>query len=341
MADLLRVEGIYSQGFGMLSKKIMRDRRIHVIAKSIYAYIITYAGAGETAFPGREMICSDLGINKNTYTKYLGQLKDYDYVRIEQSVGEKGTFGNNIFTIVSIPAFPENEIHPNWQKEKENAKLKNKTVSQEIGHGNTTEQDVQPCPISPYTVKWDTNNNNIFNNNNIYNNNNDLDTNYLLDNNEAAQEQEKVVVVVENTPEQKPEKEPLVSEVREALCEIDPELVDESHVEIWKKYEPEKILQAVAVLKQQKQVESVTGFLIKALENGWKPGKVYKGRASPNKVRICISKLNELLGEDSSGFIKAKAEQIRQVFEEHPEQAIVKIKKMFDNYKKYKDLYLS
>lgn len=293
MGDILKVQGIYANGYGILSKMVMRDKRLHIIARAIYSYIATYAGAGETAFPGRDLICKDLGINKNTYTKYLGQLKDYDYIRIEQSVGEKGTFGNNIFTIVSVPVFPENEIHPNWQKEK--AKLNYNTVSQEIGHGDTIEEDIQPCPNSPYTVKWDTNNNNIFNNNNI---NNNIDTNTNSVN--IGDSENGSVVVVKNAQQDQPgykneTAQPesngeavfsLSEELKARMAALDESLLSPAWLEIIKDYNCHQIEKALEVVSQQKAVKNVGGLFRAALEEGWQPGKEIKKsiRAGPKQV---------------------------------------------------------
>ena len=61
----------------MVGKYVMQDRELHVIAKAIYSYVCTF---GNGAFPGRDKICYDLQINKNTYAKYMKQLVDYGYI---------------------------------------------------------------------------------------------------------------------------------------------------------------------------------------------------------------------------------------------------------------------
>lgn len=101
--DLLRVEGIMSQGFGLSPKIVMRDQRLSIEAKAIYSYIVSFAGGGNQSFPGRDMMVEELGISVKRYYKHLQLLIDCDYLRIEREKGENGMFGRNIYTIVANP----------------------------------------------------------------------------------------------------------------------------------------------------------------------------------------------------------------------------------------------
>lgn len=55
---------IFCCGYGKVGTYVMEDPDLHLIAKAIYAYLCAY---GDTNFLGREQICYDLKINKNTY----------------------------------------------------------------------------------------------------------------------------------------------------------------------------------------------------------------------------------------------------------------------------------
>lgn len=63
--DKLIVEGINSQGYGIMPKMIMQDKRLTIESKAIYAYLVSYAGVGTSAFPGLKRILSDLCISEN------------------------------------------------------------------------------------------------------------------------------------------------------------------------------------------------------------------------------------------------------------------------------------
>lgn len=99
--DKIVVQGINSKGFGIIPKLVMQDRRLNIQAKAIYAYLCSYAGNGETAFPSRDKILFDLCINKDTYQKYLKQLKDYGYIKV-QKVRKDGRFIRNLFILMQI-----------------------------------------------------------------------------------------------------------------------------------------------------------------------------------------------------------------------------------------------
>ncbi|MFV0518567.1 MAG: helix-turn-helix domain-containing protein [Aminipila sp.] len=103
VADILRVEGIMAQGYGLNPKIVMRDKRLTTTAKAIYAYISSFAGAGNQAFPNRDLMIEELQINKNTYYKHMKILTDTDYIRIERTKGANGVFDKNIYIIVALP----------------------------------------------------------------------------------------------------------------------------------------------------------------------------------------------------------------------------------------------
>lgn len=102
LVDVLRVEGVNAQGFGSVPKVVMKDRRLPIQAKAIYAYFCSYAGSGNRAFPGRATIIKDLGVTKDTYYKYLDVLKKHDYLRVGQTRGT-GKYRRNVYILVSNP----------------------------------------------------------------------------------------------------------------------------------------------------------------------------------------------------------------------------------------------
>lgn len=110
MSDKLRIEGVNCQGFGIIPKLVMRDRMLSCGAKALYAYVCSYAGNGDTAWPGRELIIRDLNISKNTYNSYLNELKESDYIRTKQERSKTGIFMHNIFILVSSPVIPGTKI---------------------------------------------------------------------------------------------------------------------------------------------------------------------------------------------------------------------------------------
>lgn len=80
MGDIITEASIYSKGFGIISKLVMQDRDLSITAKAIYAYLASYLGNGDSCFPSRDRVCSDLGIGKDTFRKHIASLIDKGYV---------------------------------------------------------------------------------------------------------------------------------------------------------------------------------------------------------------------------------------------------------------------
>ena len=107
--NILEVEGINAQRFGMIAKMVMLDQRLTIEAKAIYSYFCSYAGGGSTAFPSVSKIVYDLKISKDRYYKHFKLLVECGYITIRQTK-DKGKFANNIYRIMSNPvSCPQNE----------------------------------------------------------------------------------------------------------------------------------------------------------------------------------------------------------------------------------------
>ena len=107
--NILEVEGINAQGFGMIAKMVMLDQRLTIEAKAIYSYFCSYAGGGSTAFPSVSKIVYDLKISKDRYYKHFKLLVECGYISVRENK-DKGKFANNIYRIMSNPvSCPQNE----------------------------------------------------------------------------------------------------------------------------------------------------------------------------------------------------------------------------------------
>ena len=151
-------KSILDRGYGMVGKYVMQDRELHVIAKAIYSYVCTF---GNGAFPGRDKICYDLQINKNTYAKYMKQLVDYGYITVIQSRSGNQKFSRNTY---EINLDPQRVLKLRAEKveQPEESTLDRPiedAVSHEIGHGENIAEPSRPTSWD--TVKTDTNNTSV------------------------------------------------------------------------------------------------------------------------------------------------------------------------------------
>ena len=97
-SDILKVVGVNSRGYGNIPKLVMQDRRLTPEAKCIYAYFASYAGMGDSAFPGVSKIMYDLCMGNNRYYKHFKLLTDYGYVTVQQAKQE-GKFSHNVYIL--------------------------------------------------------------------------------------------------------------------------------------------------------------------------------------------------------------------------------------------------
>ena len=99
----------YKTGFGIVPKNMMQDPDLSIEAKAIFTYIACYANNERMAFPSRDLICHHLGISKNRYTKYMGELKDKGYIEVTQ-VKEGNKFAHNVYRLISCPQNRDTQI---------------------------------------------------------------------------------------------------------------------------------------------------------------------------------------------------------------------------------------
>ncbi|WP_312648914.1 helix-turn-helix domain-containing protein [Aminipila sp.] len=126
LVDILRVEGIMAQGYGLNPKIVMRDKRLTPEAKCIYSYLASFAGGGNQAFPSRNIMLEELQMSKDRYYKHLKYLTDADYIRVERTKNSTGTFDKNIYTIVALPnPVVADENVPEDMKKNENTENQN------------------------------------------------------------------------------------------------------------------------------------------------------------------------------------------------------------------------
>ena len=155
MNDQLVTQGnIHSKGYGIISKLVMQDRKLTRDSKCIYAYICSYAGGGNTAYPSISKICYDLSIkDEGTYRKHMKLLVENGYISITKTRDGKGKFDRNIYTINTIIESKNSECIENSEV--------NPTVK--ISTMDNSHDGKNPSRINPPT-----NNNSISNNNSSF-----------------------------------------------------------------------------------------------------------------------------------------------------------------------------
>jgi len=96
--DKIKLEGVLSRGYGIIPKLVMIDADLTIEAKAIYAYLASYAGNGESAFPSVKKMCYDLQINEKRFSRHKKALLDKGYIEVTQE-RKGGSFASNVYTI--------------------------------------------------------------------------------------------------------------------------------------------------------------------------------------------------------------------------------------------------
>lgn len=99
----LQMDGIWHRGYGLVAKAVMEDRNLTSDAKALYAFLASFTGGGEVAFPSVDYICDCLVWTRERFYKHRRQLLDLGYLTVEQT-RKSGKQGPNIYRLPSHPA---------------------------------------------------------------------------------------------------------------------------------------------------------------------------------------------------------------------------------------------
>lgn len=89
-------------GYGLVFKRVMKDRNISIEAKALYSYLSAYAGADESSFPSVELIKHELNIGKQRYQRARRELEKAGYLQVDRK--QNGNiYGSNLYTLFHNP----------------------------------------------------------------------------------------------------------------------------------------------------------------------------------------------------------------------------------------------
>ena len=101
--DKIKLQGIMSEGYGIIPKKVMKDEDLTIDAKAIYAFMASFAGAGNTSFPSVKFITDKLGISRQRFNKHRKLLEDKGYITIKKERKSDGSWESNVYTLETLP----------------------------------------------------------------------------------------------------------------------------------------------------------------------------------------------------------------------------------------------
>lgn len=88
-------------GYGTVTKCAMQDRELTIESKAIYAYLCSFAGGKDEAWPSVNKMCYDLCIEERRLRKHMKILVENEYVEIEKyRYSKTSQFANNHYVIL-------------------------------------------------------------------------------------------------------------------------------------------------------------------------------------------------------------------------------------------------
>ncbi|MBM7836455.1 helix-turn-helix domain-containing protein [Clostridium sardiniense] len=173
--NFIQSNGIMSEGYGFSPKAVMRDPRLTIEAKAIYAYMSSFAGAGLSSFPSIELQLAELGISKTRYYKHRKLLEQFGYITIKQTriknENNKSINDKNIYTLEQFP-IEKTVISESTQNEETQKSIENTSISE-----STQNEDSQNEYTQNEVAQNEDSNSNNLNSNNL--NSNNLNSNNL------------------------------------------------------------------------------------------------------------------------------------------------------------------
>lgn len=98
--NAIHLAGVFSGGYGLIPKNIMRARDLGLYDKLVLAYMLSYTGAGKTeCFPSYRTMESDLQISRPTLAKALKNLEERGYIKKSRLYPDDPLRHNNKYTI--------------------------------------------------------------------------------------------------------------------------------------------------------------------------------------------------------------------------------------------------
>jgi len=71
-------------GFAALPYLVMKDKVLTLGARMTYAFLLMYAWQEGSCFAGQEQMATEMGISRAQLQRYLYELRDTHYIRIER-----------------------------------------------------------------------------------------------------------------------------------------------------------------------------------------------------------------------------------------------------------------
>lgn len=167
----LQRTNILSDGYGLIPKKITRDKDLTMEAKAIYAYLVSFAGNSNMCFPSRDLILSELGTSKDRFYKHMKLLTNKGYIKVHKK-REGKNFSNNVYEIIldkrdiQCPNFKDTEnqdtqnkdtLCPDFKDTQNKDNNSNSINSNSINNSKYIDKENKPNKLKEFRILYEQN----------------------------------------------------------------------------------------------------------------------------------------------------------------------------------------
>src|SRR5699024_9263537 len=149
--DKIKLQGIMSEGYGVIPKKVMKDKTLTIEAKAIYAFMASYSGNGNTSYPSVEYITDFLDISRHRFNRHRKLLEEKGYISVSQERKKGSKFTHNVYTLEFIPQvqFTTSEKRTSEKRTSENNTTNNNTINNNTINNNTINNNTNNIDHQP------------------------------------------------------------------------------------------------------------------------------------------------------------------------------------------------
>ena len=106
MSNKIELGGAFSEGYGIVPKKILRDKTISSNTKLVLCYMLSFTGGGVTCFPSIRTMADDLNISSRTVIRCLSEAEDKNLISKHQKMLGRGKGKQNIYELLFMYQSP-------------------------------------------------------------------------------------------------------------------------------------------------------------------------------------------------------------------------------------------
>lgn len=93
--ELATTDLVARDGFTQVPNFILRDPRVSVGAKVVYAMFLSYAWHNDSCFPGQERLAEDIGMSRSRVTEFISELNKASLITIKR----RGQGKTNVYVV--------------------------------------------------------------------------------------------------------------------------------------------------------------------------------------------------------------------------------------------------